>query len=242
MLWRSSKEKEDEDDYEDKTIARRHDAFSTHSDASSSQYYSSQPPFEPALYTPAIEPAPSYTYAAAASPPPPAASTSFSAKDVLLNLGSKVYLSGPNRNKDTTKADVNIQIHVLRDKRGFFPVEYERWKMFRMIERNISSFEFQGSEMGIISLQDSNDTSKNITVSWKEFTNNFTPLSVDESSKMNGANGFLFASRDWNVNGANPNPTDRKKDNSSRISSRSLGYYRHDDDHDRSNHSSRHSR
>ena len=242
MLWRSSKEKEDEDDYEDETIARRHDAFSTHSDASSSQYYSSQPPFEPALYTPAIEPAPSYTYAAAAPPPPPAASTSFSAKDVLLNLGSKVYLSGPNRNKDTTKADVNIQIHVLRDKRGFFPVEYERWKMFRMIKRNISSFEFQGSEMGTISLQDSNDTSKNITVSWKEFTNNFTPLSVDESSKMNGANGFLFASRDWNVNGANPNPTDRKKDNSSRISSRSLGYYRHDDDHDRSNHSSRHSR
>ena len=241
MLWRSSKEKEDEDDYEDETIARRHDAFSTHSDASSSQYYSSQPPFEPALYTPAIEPAPSYTYAAAAPPPPPAASTSFSAKDVLLNFGSKVYLSGPNRNKDTTKADVNIQIHVLRDKRGFFPVEYERWKMFRVIQRNISSFEFQGSDMGIISLQDSDDTSKNITVSWKEFTNNFTPLSVDESSKMNGANGFLFASRDWNVNGANPNPTDRKKDNSSRIS-RSLGYYRHDDDHDRSNHSSRHSR
>ena len=240
MLWRSSKEKEDEDDYEDETIARRHDAFPTNSDASSSQYYSSQPLSDSALYTPAIETAPSYTYAAAAPPPPPAASTSFSARDVLLNLGTAVYLSGPNRNKDTTKVDVNIQIHVLMDRGGFIPLEYKRWKMFRVIKRNISSFEFQGSDMGIISLEDSDDTSKSITVSWKEFTNNFTPFNVDDSSKMNGTTGVLFTSRDWNVNGANPNPTDRKKDNSSRIS-RSLGYYRHDD-HDRSNHSSRHSR
>jgi len=126
-----------------------------------------------------------------------------SKEDVLLILGKSVYLSGPYRNNDTTKATPKIMLHIIDSEGRFYPVDFERWKSFRFKERKGSKTKFSGSESRIVILQDTIDTTKNIMVSWNEFTENFSPFNADDSSKLSVQKGSYFTTNDWNTAGAN---------------------------------------
>ena len=202
MFWRSSKETIEEDEYVDEVEARNNIDLPP-----TSSYGDTYDPPEPHFQS--VPPTNHYDMSTAyaahdyepVKPNQQTAESKVSKDDVLLILGKLVYLSGPYRNRDTTKATPTIRLHIIKGDGRFYPVDFERWKPFRYKEQKASRTKFTGSESGIVVLQDTIDITKHITVSWSEFAENFLPFNADDSGKVQN-----FATNDWNAAGANMIP------------------------------------